>query len=251
MQTLKKGSKGADVKKLQKLLNDCGFSLTVDGDFGKNTYQALVAFQSENIDKHGDPLTPDGMCGPLTWFALENYNNKKPVEIYDPSVMPGKKLGGTAKGRAALAVAISELNAGAKEIGGNNMGKFVAKYLKPAGLVPPESWCASFVSWCFYETVGEDKKKMPFQYSPGARNLLEIFKAKKWSFSDGSKALPGDIIVWWRESQASWKGHIGFVHHVADGFVYTIEGNKSSKVEGFKYPLSRIEQLLGFGRVPD
>jgi hypothetical protein len=33
--------------------------------------------------------------------------------------------------------------------------------------------------------------------------------------------------------------------------VYTIEGNKSPRVQGFSYVLSRIEKLLGFGHVPD
>ena len=36
-----------------------------------------------------------------------------------------------------------------------------------------------------------------------------------------------------------------------DGMLYTIEGNKSSKVQGFSYVLSRMEQLLGYGHVPE
>ena len=51
--TLKKGSKGAEVKKLQKNLNDLGFKdskgkkLEIDGEFGSNTYFALTKFQQK------------------------------------------------------------------------------------------------------------------------------------------------------------------------------------------------------------
>ena len=59
MQTLKKGSKGEDVKKLQQLLK-----ITVDGDFGPKTEEAVKKFQKEH------KLTSDGIVGPKTWEAL-------------------------------------------------------------------------------------------------------------------------------------------------------------------------------------
>ena len=49
----------------------------------------------------------------------------------------------------------------------------------------------------------------------------------------------------------SGKGHIGLVHQALDGFLYTIEGNRSPMVQGFTYVLGRMDKLLGFGRVPD
>jgi hypothetical protein len=58
--TLKVGSKGADVKYLQKKLG-----ITADGDFGPNTKASVVAFQK----KHG--LTADGIVGPNTWKAVK------------------------------------------------------------------------------------------------------------------------------------------------------------------------------------
>lgn len=59
MQTLRKGSKGEDVKKLQTLLK-----LSVDGDFGPKTEEAVKKFQKEH------KLTSDGIVGPKTWEAL-------------------------------------------------------------------------------------------------------------------------------------------------------------------------------------
>lgn len=59
METLKLGSKGDAVKKLQQLLN-----LTVDSDFGLKTDKAVRAFQAKN------KLTVDGIVGNNTWKAL-------------------------------------------------------------------------------------------------------------------------------------------------------------------------------------
>ena len=62
--TLRQGSKGDVVKKMQQLLKDAGSGLVVDGIFGSGTRSALVAFQKKN------GLEADGVCGPKTWAAL-------------------------------------------------------------------------------------------------------------------------------------------------------------------------------------
>jgi N-acetyl-anhydromuramyl-L-alanine amidase AmpD len=59
MTTLRKGSKGEEVKKLQKQLG-----LAVDGVFGMYTEMAVKEFQL----KHG--LAADGVVGTKTWEAL-------------------------------------------------------------------------------------------------------------------------------------------------------------------------------------
>ena len=46
--------------------------------------------------------------------------------------------------------------------------------------------------------------------------------------------------------------HIGLVRKLEYGVLYTIEGNKGgfpAKVNQFDYVLSRMDNLLGFGRV--
>src|SRR5690242_3779518 len=63
--TVKKGSKGQDVKDAQTLLNKHGASLKVDGDFGSLTDAAVREFQKNN-----PPLAVDGVVGPKTWAAL-------------------------------------------------------------------------------------------------------------------------------------------------------------------------------------
>jgi hypothetical protein len=251
MEILKRGSIGEKVKKLQELLNKKGFHLAVDGIFGYETDKAVRAFQSQNLDKNGRQLKVDGKVGHLTWWSLNNTDPINVTPVIDYAQMPDIALGGSEIGRKALQIAINEMKDNAREIGGNNLGKYVAKYLKPANLVPPKSWCASFVSWCFLQAAGGNKEIMPFIYSPGARNIYSQFKRKKWHYKwgdpNGRMPEPGDIVVWYRFTQADWQGHIGLVHHCADGFLYTIEGNRSDKVEGFDYICTRMEKLLGFG----
>ena len=68
--TLKVGSKGEEVKKLQKNLNTLKVTstvLAVDGDFGEKTKAAVIKFQKAN------GLEADGIYGPKTAAAM----NKK------------------------------------------------------------------------------------------------------------------------------------------------------------------------------
>jgi hypothetical protein len=87
------------------------------------------------MNQHGLPLVVDGKVGDLTWWSL---NHPKP-DVATPSAidylqLPSADKGGSAIGRAALAAAIGELRAGAREVGGNNRGPRVKKYLALAGL---------------------------------------------------------------------------------------------------------------------
>lgn len=67
---LQKGNKGDTVKVLQTKLNTFGYGLSADGDFGQNTYNAVVDFQS----KHG--LTADGVVGDKTMAELSKTQEK-------------------------------------------------------------------------------------------------------------------------------------------------------------------------------
>ena len=66
---VKKGKEyvGSRCKELQVKLIKCGYSVGpsgADGDFGVNTYNALIKFQKDN------GLTPDGLAGPATFAKL-------------------------------------------------------------------------------------------------------------------------------------------------------------------------------------
>lgn len=64
--TLQEGNEGPAVTLLQRLLNETGASLNVDGIFGPQTRGAVTAFQLQ----HG--LGADGIAGPATWGALRS-----------------------------------------------------------------------------------------------------------------------------------------------------------------------------------
>lgn len=62
----RKGSKGVYVHLLQRLLNQFGSNLTLDGSFGNATLNAVQMYQLQS------KLKMDGICGPNTWKSLVN-----------------------------------------------------------------------------------------------------------------------------------------------------------------------------------
>jgi len=85
MKTIKRGSKGEEVKLLQELLCKAGFNVVVDSDFGQKTHDAVLAYQKSKS------LVADGIVGQKTWTALgvkeETTTNSKCVDesvIYAP-----------------------------------------------------------------------------------------------------------------------------------------------------------------------
>jgi hypothetical protein len=66
--SIRRGDKGDDVKECQTMLKALGYDLGkcgIDGDYGSMTRLAVICFQRD----HG--LVADGICGPLTWDALD------------------------------------------------------------------------------------------------------------------------------------------------------------------------------------
>ena len=81
MNTIKLGSKGEDVKVLQKYLG-----LNPDGDFGPKTLLKVKEWQIKN------KLTPDGVIGPKSWAII----------------FPNGPLASTAKPQASNGIGISD-----------------------------------------------------------------------------------------------------------------------------------------------
>lgn len=83
METLRLGSQGPNVRIVQSLLAKIGYNPgPIDGVFGQQTQQAVIAFQRNN------GLTPDGIVGPFTW----NYFNSF-LRGYDTyTIQPGDTL---------------------------------------------------------------------------------------------------------------------------------------------------------------
>lgn len=60
-----RGESGDSVSKLQEKLISKGYTLSGDGVFGKQTYEAVKAFQASRN------LVVDGLVGPKTWTELD------------------------------------------------------------------------------------------------------------------------------------------------------------------------------------
>ena len=97
------GSIGPDVKLIQSLLARIGYNPgPVDGVFGQQTGQAVMAFQRHN------GLAPDGIIGPATWGLLEPL--KKGYDRY--TIRPGDTLYRIAQRYYTTVNAISTANPG-------------------------------------------------------------------------------------------------------------------------------------------
>ncbi len=61
---LQRGAEGDDVKTLQRLLDDAGYKVDIDGDFGNKTRNAVRKFQKD------EAIKVDGRVGPETWERI-------------------------------------------------------------------------------------------------------------------------------------------------------------------------------------
>ncbi|HEY3447099.1 MAG TPA: peptidoglycan-binding protein [Myxococcales bacterium] len=200
--TLQAGDSGDDVVRMQRLLAQAGFAPgAADGDFGPATASAVKSFQR----KAG--LAADGVCGPMTWAALEN------GVAETPNVTPTAPAGEVELRTRILALAQAEV--GTTEATGNNDGP-VLKYPEFFGR-GSEPYCADFVSW----VCTQAGKPLDFCYVPSLRGHLE--ETGQWKGT--SNPQPGDIVIFDFEREGEGD-HVGIVKAVLpDGSLETIEGN--------------------------
>ncbi len=136
-----------------------------------------------------------------------------------------------------LKIAFNEL--GTEEIAGSEHNPEVLKYAKETGIKGVTTdeipWCSTFVNWVAWKAGLQHSKKA------NARSWLNV----------GIKTTspePGDIVVFWRESPQSWKGHVGiflgFSHN--NKRVYCLGGNQGNRVSVSAY---RANTVLSFQRL--
>jgi uncharacterized protein (TIGR02594 family) len=135
-----------------------------------------------------------------------------------------------------LLVALSQF--GIAEIKGNQDNPEVLKYFDGLGfngsaLKDETSWCAAFANWCLKEAGKPHQRKL------NARSLLDIGTPVE-------TPQLGDIVIFWRESKQSWKGHVGFYISEDKNNINVLGGNQTNKVCIWTYNKYR---LLGYRRV--
>lgn len=104
---LQEGDSGQAVVTLQNDLDQLGYNLSQDGQFGPLTRAAVVSFQQDHA------LAPDGVVGPLTWAAInaalpaQNPTGSPQPGPAPPSEPPGNVDGGTLAAWAGLAASVN------------------------------------------------------------------------------------------------------------------------------------------------
>lgn len=58
----------------------------------------------------------------------------------------------------------------------------------------------------------------------------------------------GDIVIFWRDTPDSWKGHVGFYVRENDRYVWVLGGNQGDSVSIAPYEKSRV---LGYRKHPE
>lgn len=215
---LRVGSKGAEVKNLQKLLNQkmsLKPKLVEDGIFGKGTHTAVQQFQ---LSKY---LGVDGVVGPKTWAVLLA---DKPVSTQKPIVTVSS---------AAPWMKIARNEIGQEEIRGDQQHnpKIIAYHATTAlkATTDETAWCSSFVNWALLQAG-----------FAGTKSAAAI----SWvNWGKVVHAVNGAITVIYNakaanSSLSSSGNHVGFLVQETATHYQLLGGNQSHSVKLTNFPKS-------------
>ncbi len=181
--------------RLQALGYDTG---PIDGVFGRRTQAAIRAFQRDQ------QLVIDGIAGPATLARLLPDLSASPVEAHLPWLEEARRLMGT------------------REVPGRGSNPVIEDWARDLGIpyrgddIP---WCGLFVAHCVGATLHEE----PLPSNPlGARNWMRFGRACEPGL--------GSVLVFWRESRTSGKGHVGFYAGEDEQGFHVLGGNQSDAV---------------------
>jgi uncharacterized protein (TIGR02594 family) len=131
---------------------------------------------------------------------------------------------------------------GVIEVPGEEDNPEILKYFKEIGHTWVKSeataWCSAFVNWVALISGHEYSGKL------NARSWLDVGE-------EVENPEPGDIVVMWRESKNSWKGHVGIYCNHTDSVVWTLGGNQSNMVRVSAYPLERVLSYRRLNKTQD
>lgn len=125
-----------------------------------------------------------------------------------------------------------------QEVKGGQDNPEILKYFDALGfdgkkLKDETSWCAAFANWVLKEAG------LKYQKTLNARSFLKIGEKVE-------NPEMGDLVVFWRESPSSWKGHVAFYIREDSTWIYCLGGNQSDQVKISAY---RKNRLLEYRRI--
>ena len=141
-----------------------------------------------------------------------------------------------------LATTASDMVAVAQSQIGNVGGQ---PYWSWYGFSSRVEWCAIFASWCADQCGYIDAGIVPKFAGCGVG--VQWFQNRGQWLPGSATPEPGMLIFFqWYGSDSSIADHVGIVESVADGRVYTIEGNSGDQVRRNSYPVGYGE-IKGYG----
>jgi uncharacterized protein (TIGR02594 family) len=203
-----------DVKKVQRRLKELGFDPgKIDGVAGRRTKAAVEAFQKKNDIKVKFP----GTIGPKTLAALF------PTQT------------GEEKPQVSTLVERPWLDLAIRKKGLHEGRDFadLSRFLKSDGrtLGDPRTnpWCGDFVETCIAVAL------------PGETIVTNPYLAQNWRrFGVKTKPTLGAVLVFWRGSRTSTKGHVGFAVGESSSRFYVLGGNQSNSINVAPISKSRL-----------
>ncbi|MFL6203633.1 MAG: peptidoglycan-binding protein [Thermoanaerobaculia bacterium] len=218
---VKRGHKDEEtVLAVQRRLNELGCGpVDEDGDFGKQTQDAVILFQARFSDTDGMPLKRDGEVGAITWAAL--FGEQSVTVRHESS----SDLLREVMDFAATQIGVLETSP--------NRGPEVDQYVRSAGLDPAgrHPWCVAFMFFCFEKASRKLGRMNPMVKTAGVLDHWNRAESKGASRITVARAKnnpalvkPGHIFVI-DTPPAGGAGHSGFVERVIGGKLVTIEGN--------------------------
>ena len=218
--TLRRGSRGPDVIRLQSLLNSRrrpSPNLRPDGDFGARTEAAVRNYQTQA------GVSPDGVVGQNTWAALDAPAGAGPhVSSPSPDAQTEPPW---------MAIARQEI--GQREIPGVQHNPRIIEYHATTTLKATSdetAWCSSFVNWCLRQAG------LPGTNSAAAASWL--------NWGQASEARAGAVAVIYNAAAAhsslSTSGnHVGFLVEETTSHYVILGGNQSNQVKVSSFPTAR------------
>jgi uncharacterized protein (TIGR02594 family) len=222
MAVLKLGDQGIKVRELQALLNAKLIPnprLTPDGDYGRRTQAAVVAFQASK------GLPRDGVVGRATWTALGVRLTITPA----PADTPDRK--------AWMPIAAAEEDIAEIALPGQHNLRII-EYHKTTTLKATDDetpWCSSFVNWVMiqagYRGTNSAAAKSWLQWGKGLtapqHGAITVIK-KKGATSDASTGSTSGF-------------HVGFYVESSPTFLSLLGGNQGNAVNVNPFSLSKWE----------
>lgn len=222
--SLRHGSRGPDVQRLQELLNKTlrtSPKLRVDGEFGPRTEAALRLYQASIGGR------VDGVAGPRTWAALERkLSNHRVTAI-------------TGKSANAPWMKVAQQELGQSEIPGPKSNPRILEYHAATSLrifTDETPWCSSFINWCL--------RKAGITGTHSAAAISWIHWGKKCDATAGAITIVQNAKAAGSSLTASGY-HVGFLMADTHSHYHLLGGNQKDQVKISPLPKSRW-RLVGY-----